>query len=30
VVLRPQIVAFVDVGFGYEGSAVFSGVNYPF
>jgi len=30
VVVRPQIVAFVDVGFGYEGSAVFSGVNYPF
>jgi outer membrane protein assembly factor BamA len=29
-VIRPQIVAFVDVGFGYEGSAVFSGVNYPF
>jgi len=30
VVVRPQIVAFVDVGFGYEGSAVFSGVSYPF
>jgi outer membrane protein assembly factor BamA len=29
-VVRPQIVAFVDVGFGYEGSAVFSGVGYPF
>jgi outer membrane protein assembly factor BamA len=29
-VVRPQIVAFVDVGFGYEGSAVFSGVSYPF
>jgi outer membrane protein assembly factor BamA len=29
-VIRPQIVAFVDVGFGYEGSAVFSGVSYPF
>ncbi len=30
VVVRPQVVAFVDVGLGYEGSAVFSGVNYPF
>jgi outer membrane protein assembly factor BamA len=30
VVVRPQIVAYVDVGFGYEGSAVFSGVSYPF
>src|SRR5262249_44032201 len=29
-VVRPQIVAYVDVGFGYEGSAVFSGVGYPF
>lgn len=28
--VRPQIVAFVDVGYGAEGSAVFSGVNYPF
>jgi outer membrane protein assembly factor BamA len=30
VVVRPQVVAFVDVGLGYEGSAVFSGVSYPF
>ena len=30
VVVRPQIVAYVDLGFGYEGSAVFSGVSYPF
>ena len=30
VVVRPQIVAYVDIGFGYEGSAVFSGVGYPF
>ena len=30
VVVRPQIVAYVDIGFGYEGSAVFSGVSYPF
>jgi outer membrane protein assembly factor BamA len=30
VVVKPQIVAFVDVGFGYEGSAVFSGISYPF
>lgn len=29
-VVRPQVVAYVDVGFGYEGSAVFSGVGYPF
>jgi outer membrane protein assembly factor BamA len=29
-VVRPRIVAYVDVGFGYEGSAVFSGVGYPF
>jgi outer membrane protein assembly factor BamA len=29
-VIRPQIVAFVDVGYGYEGSAIFSGVGYPF
>jgi hypothetical protein len=29
-VVRPQIVAYVDVGMGYEGSAVFSGVGYPF
>ncbi len=30
VVVRPQVVAYVDIGFGYEGSAVFSGVGYPF
>ena len=30
VVVRPQIVAYVDVGFGSEGGAVFSGVSYPF
>jgi outer membrane protein assembly factor BamA len=29
-VVRPQVVAYVDVGFGYEGNAVFSGVGYPF
>jgi outer membrane protein assembly factor BamA len=29
-VVRPQIVAFVDIGYGNEGSAIFSGVNYPF
>jgi len=29
-VVRPQIVAYVDIGFGFEGSAVFSGVGYPF
>ena len=29
-VVRPQVVAYVDIGFGFEGSAVFSGVSYPF
>jgi outer membrane protein assembly factor BamA len=29
-VVRPQIVGFVDVGRGSEGTAVFTGVNYPF
>ncbi len=27
---RPSIVGYVDVGYGSEGSAVFSGINYPF
>jgi outer membrane protein assembly factor BamA len=29
-VVRPQIVGFVDIGYGSEGSAIFTGVNYPF
>jgi outer membrane protein assembly factor BamA len=29
-VVRPQIVGFVDVGRGSEGTAVFTGVDYPF
>jgi len=28
--VRPQIVAFVDIGYGGEGSAVFTGIDYPF
>jgi hypothetical protein len=28
--VRPQIVAFVDVGYGEEGNAVFTGIDYPF
>jgi hypothetical protein len=27
---RPSIVGYVDVGYGSEGAAVFSGVSYPF
>jgi outer membrane protein assembly factor BamA len=29
-VVRPQIVGFVDVGRGSEGTAVFTGIDYPF
>ena len=29
-VVRPQIVGFVDVGRGTEGTSVFTGVDYPF
>ena len=28
--VRPQIVAFVDVGRGSEGTSVFTGIDYPF
>ena len=28
--VRPQIVAFVDVGYGGEGASVFTGIDYPF
>jgi hypothetical protein len=27
---RPYVVGFVDVGYGSEGTAVFTGINYPF
>jgi len=29
-VARPFVVAYVDVGYGSEGAAVFTGLNYPF
>jgi hypothetical protein len=29
-VVQPFVVAYVDVGYGGEGSAIFSGINYPF
>jgi outer membrane protein assembly factor BamA len=29
-IVRPQIVGFVDIGYGAEGSAIFTGVDYPF
>jgi len=29
-VVRPQIVGFVDVGRSSEGTAIFTGINYPF
>src|SRR5262249_41993207 len=29
-VVRPQIVGFVDIGRGTEGTSVFTGVDYPF
>jgi len=28
--VRPQIVGFVDIGYGSEGTAIFTGVDYPF
>lgn len=28
--VRPQVVAFVDVGYGDEGTSVFTGIDYPF
>jgi hypothetical protein len=28
--VRPQVVAFVDVGYGDEGSSIFTGIDYPF
>lgn len=29
-VVRPQVVGFVDVGYGSDGAAVFTGLDYPF
>jgi hypothetical protein len=29
-VVRPQIVGFVDIGRGSEGTAIFTGIDYPF
>jgi outer membrane protein assembly factor BamA len=29
-VVRPQVVGFVDVGYGSDGTAVFTGLDYPF
>jgi hypothetical protein len=29
-IARPSVVGYVDVGYGSEGTAVFTGINYPF
>ncbi|HEY3850687.1 MAG TPA: BamA/TamA family outer membrane protein [Steroidobacteraceae bacterium] len=29
-IARPYVVGFVDIGYGSEGAAVFTGINYPF
>jgi outer membrane protein assembly factor BamA len=29
-IARPSVVGYVDIGYGSEGAAVFSGINYPF
>ena len=29
-VASPYVVGYVDIGYGHEGLAVFSGINYPF
>jgi Omp85 superfamily domain len=29
-IARPSILGYVDVGYGSEGAAIFSGINYPF
>jgi hypothetical protein len=28
--VRPQLVAFVDIGYGAEGDSIFTGIDYPF
>ncbi len=29
-IARPSVVGYVDIGYGSEGTAVFTGINYPF
>jgi len=29
-IARPFVVGYVDIGYGTEGAAVFTGLNYPF
>jgi hemolysin activation/secretion protein len=29
-IARPSVVGYVDLGYGHEGAAVFTGLNYPF
>ncbi len=29
-IARPNVVGYVDFGYGHEGAAVFTGINYPF
>jgi len=29
-IARPSVVGYVDIGWGHEGSAIFTGLNYPF
>jgi hypothetical protein len=29
-IARPYVVGYVDIGYGTEGAAVFTGLNYPF
>jgi hemolysin activation/secretion protein len=29
-IARPFVVGYVDIGYGSEGAAVFTGINYPF
>lgn len=29
-IVRPQVVGFVDIGYGSDGAAVFTGLDYPF
>jgi hypothetical protein len=29
-IARPSVVGYVDIGYGSEGAAVFTGINYPF
>jgi hypothetical protein len=29
-IARPSVVGYVDMGYGTEGLAIFTGINYPF